>query len=76
MSTVPHSRSNTDTSGPGMQSIPTTAEVHDKYPDLLTIVISQKQRGFEPSFERVVIRNADDEDKNPTLSDMLGIQPR
>lgn len=76
MSTVPHSRSNTDTSGPGMQSLPTMAEVHDKFSDLLAIVISQRDRHFEQSFEKVVIRNTDDDEKNPTLSDMLGIQPR
>ncbi|XP_055676841.1 extracellular serine/threonine protein CG31145 [Lutzomyia longipalpis] len=62
-STTSHSRARTDTSGPG-QKIPTQPPVHDKFTDLLTILMEPRQIG-------TVIVNSDPDEFNPCLEDLL-----
>ncbi|XP_055705963.1 extracellular serine/threonine protein CG31145 isoform X1 [Phlebotomus papatasi] len=62
-STTSHNRGRTDTSGPG-QKIPTQPPVHDKFSDLLTILMEPKQIG-------TVIVNSESDEFNPCLDDLL-----
>ena len=68
-----HQRSHTDTSGPGSQTVPEPN--HDKFVDLLTILVTPRRHREPQSFEKVIIKSESSYD-NPTLGEMIDEVPR
>uniref|UniRef100_A0A336M8S1 CSON013625 protein n=1 Tax=Culicoides sonorensis TaxID=179676 RepID=A0A336M8S1_CULSO len=71
-----HSRGVVETSGPGQDKIPTMPATHDKYTDLLKLVLEPKDSKDVDDINDVVIRNHQTlmDDNNPSLSELIGIR--
>ncbi|XP_037030724.1 extracellular serine/threonine protein CG31145 isoform X2 [Bradysia coprophila] len=70
MSTVGHHRAHSDTSGPGQIYIPTKPPIHDKFKDLLALVIEPRDKHNPADFEKVIVKSESD-NINPTLGDLM-----
>lgn len=74
-----HSRGVVETSGPGHDKAPTLPAIHDKYTDLLKLVLEPRDsKDFNEEANDVVIRNHQTlmDDNNPSLSELIGIKIR
>lgn len=90
MSTVAHSRTGgarTDTAAAAAATAaaaPTTPAVHDRFKDLSALVIEPRDRHNAKPFEKVIAAVSKDgggalggdESLNPTIGEMLEIEPR
>jgi hypothetical protein len=65
-----HNRGHTNTNGIGQLSSPTTPAVHDKFKDLMKLVVEPKNRRDPASFEKVIVKSEYD-DVNPSLAEMM-----
>lgn len=74
-----HARGVVETSGPGHDKAPTMPAIHDKYTDLLKLVLEPKDsKDIDEDANDVVIRNHQTlmDDNNPSLSELIGIKIR
>lgn len=74
-----HSRGVVETSGPGHEKVPTMPAIHDKYTDLLRLVLEPRDsKEFNDDANDVVIRSHQTmmDDNNPSLSELIGIKIR
>lgn len=75
MSTIGHHRTHSDTSGPGQIYIPTKPPIHDKFKDLLALIIEPRDKHNPADFEKVIVKS-DSDNTNPTLGDLMEMKPR
>lgn len=75
MSTIGHHRAHSDTSGPGQIYIPTKPPIHDKFKDLLALIIEPRDKHNPADFEKVIVKS-DSDNINPTLGELMEMKPR
>lgn len=75
LTTNPHTRGRTDTSGSGYPSKHvTTTPPHDRFKDLTALVVAPKNRRNPQFYERIVVKEDHTDEENPTLAEMLDLR--